>query len=163
INKPSLVVGGSASLSRDGFQSFTFDDQVRLSGPTFSTGTFGTRTIDGSTKSELSSISLIAARRLGFEGRTSLGFGFDHLRTNGSLLSTITQTDLDKRSSIELADTRSVASRSRFTFGLTHELRDGPKLGIFYRYGSVSAEDRDRSRTFNGENRLLNRTSVAGR
>jgi len=163
INKLGLVVGGSASLSRDGFQSFTFDDQVRLSGPTFPTGTFGARTIDGSTKSRLSSISLIAARRLGFEGRTSIGFGFDHLRTNGSLLITTTQTDPAARSSIEFADTRSMASRNRVTFGLTHEFRDGPKLGIFYRYGSVSAEDRDRSRTLNGENRLLNRTSVAGR
>src|SRR5262249_59773842 len=63
----------------------------------------------------------------------------------------------------ELADTGSTASRTRLTIGLTREFGNGSKLGFFYRYGAVTAEDRDRSRTLNGVARLLNRTTAAGK
>jgi len=163
VKKFGLVLGGRVAFSRDGFQSFTADDDVRLMGPTFPAGTLGTRTVDGSTKNRLATTSFVAAKRFGSEGLTSIGVGIDHLRTNGSLTSSTTQTDQTGHSSLELADTRSEASRTRFTIGLTQELRSGAKLGLFYRYGSVTAEDNDLSRTLNGLNRLLNRTTATAR
>jgi len=163
IGKSGLVLGGRVAFSRDGFQSFTADDDVRLMGPKFPAGTLGTRTIDGSTRNRLVAASFVAARRFGDDGRTSVGVAVDHLRTSGSLFSTTTQTDDTRRSSFELADTGSVANRTRFTIGLTREFAGGEKLGIFYRYGALSAEDRDRSRTLDGVKRLLNRTSATAR
>jgi len=163
VNKFGLVLGGRLALSRDDFQSFAFDNDVRLMGPAFPANTLGTRTVDGSTKNRLFSASFVAARRFGSDGRTSIGIGVDHLRTNGSLLSTTTQTADTGRSSLELADTRSTSDRTRVTIGFTREFLDGAKLGIFYRYGSVSAADRDRSRTLDGLNRLLNRTLATAR
>ena len=163
IPKYGLVVGSRIAFSRDGFSSFTEDDNVRLTSAAFPAGTTGSRTVDGSAKNGLSTISLIAARRFGSDGRTSLGVEFDHLKTTGTLINTTLQTDSAGVTSRELLNTGSFAKRSRFTFGLTRELSNGAKLGIFYRYGAVTAEDRDRSRTLNGVNRLLNRTSVTGR
>jgi hypothetical protein len=156
------VVGGRVAFSRDGFQSLSVDNNVRLTGPIFPGGTNGTRSIDGSTRNELSTISLVAARRFG-DGRTSIGFGFDYLKTTGSLLNTSIQTDPSGLISRETVDTGSFAKRTRFTVGVTRELSRGTKLGLFYRYGVVTAEDRDRSRTLNGADRLLNRTNVRGR
>lgn len=158
-----LVLGGRVASSRDGLQSFTLDDNVRLAGPVFAPGTSGNRTMDGSTKNELFTTSFVAARRFGSNGRTSLGLGLDYLTTKGSLLNTTIQVDPTGLTSRERVETRSLVNRTRFTLGLTRELIGGQKLGLFYRYGLVSAEDRDRSRTLNGENRLLNRTDASGR
>ena len=163
LPKYRSVVGGRVAFSRDGLQSLTVDDGVRLMGPVFPGGTNGSRSIDGSTKNKLSTISLVAARRFGSNGRTSIGVGLDYLNTTGSLLNTTIQTDSAGLTSHELVDTGSFAKRTRFTVGMTRELSTGAKLGLFYRYGFVTAEDRDRSRTLNGANRLLNHTNVTGR
>ena len=163
LPKYRSVVGGRVAFSRDGFNSFTVDENVRLTSGIFPGGTTGARSIDGSTKNKLSTISLIAARRFSSEGRTSLGAGFDYLKTTGSLLNTTILTDTTGLTSREIVDTGSFARRTRFTFGVTRELSSGTKLGLFYRFGFVTAEDRDRSRTLNGAKRLLNRTSVSGR
>ena len=163
LPKYRSVVGGRVAFSRDGLQSFTLDDNVRLTGAVFPSGTIGMRSIDGSTKNKLSTISLVAARRFGSDGRTSIGVGLDYLKTTGSLLNTTIQTDAAGLTSRELVDTGSFARRTRFTVGVTRELSSGTKLGLFYRYGFVTAEDRDRSRTLNGADRLLNRTNVTGR
>jgi len=163
IAKSGLVLGGRVALSRDGFRSLTADEDVRLMGPRFPAGTLGTRTVDGSTRNRLSAVSFVAARRFGDDGRTSVGVAVDHLRTSGFLSSTTTQTDDTGLSSFELSDTGSLANRTRFTIGLTREFAGGEKLGIFYRYGALSGADRDRSRTLDGVNRLLNRTSARAR
>jgi hypothetical protein len=163
LPKYRSVIGGRVAFSRDGLQSLTLDDSVRLTGPIFPGGTLGRRSIDGSTKNQLFTISLVAARRFGSDGRTSIGVGLDYLKTTGSLFNTTIQTDAAGLTSRELVDTDSFARRTRFTFGVNREFNGGTKLGLFYRYGFVTAEDRDRSRTLNGANRLLNRTSVTGR
>jgi len=163
LNKFGLVVGGRLAFSRDGFQSISVDDDVRLMGPGFAAGTLGTRTIDGSTRNRLVSASFVAARRFGSDGRNSIGVGFDHLQTNGFLSSRTTQADDSGRSSLEVADTRSIANRTRVSIGFTREFAGGAKLGLFYRYGSLTADDRDRSRRLDGVTRLLNRTFAAAR
>jgi FecR-like protein len=163
LPKYRAVIGGRVAFSRDGLQSLTLDDNVRLTGSLFPGGTSGRRSIDGSTKNRLFTMSLVGARRFGSDGRTSIGVGLDYLNTTGSLFNTTIQTDAAGLTSRELVDTGSFAKRTRFTFGVNRELSSGTKLGLFYRYGFVTAEDRDRSRTLNGANRLLNRTTVTGR
>jgi hypothetical protein len=156
------VLGGRVALSRDGFQSFTLEDNAALTGPFFLPGANGTRSVDGSTTNRLFSLSLLAARQFGREGRTSLGFGLDYFATRGRLANTITQSDTDGLRAVDLFKSRSFANRTRVTLGLTRDLGGGRKLGLFYRYGVTSAEDRERSRTLNTDNRLLNRTSATG-
>src|SRR5262249_23915830 len=41
-------------------------------------------------------------------------------------------------------------NRLRFQLGMTYEFNGGHKLGMLYRHGLATAEDRDRSRLFNG-------------
>jgi len=161
---PSIrtVVGGRIAYSRDGFQSLTLDDNTDLTGPFFAPGTTGKRSVDGSTTNRLFATSLIAARRLGSDGRTSVGFAVDYFSTRGRLFNTITQTDLTGFSSSELIKSRSFANRTRLIVGITRELEGGRKLALFYRYGFTSAEDRERSRIMNGGSRFLNRTSATG-
>jgi hypothetical protein len=163
LAKHRAVVGGRVALSRDGFQSFTLEDNVGLTGRLFTTGERGRRIVDGSTTNRLFTASLMAARRFGSDGRTSLGIGLDYLTTRGRLSNTITQADTTGLTASELIKSRSLASRTRLTFGLTHELRGGQKLALFYRYGFTSAEDRERLRTMNGVQRFLNRTNATGR
>lgn len=163
LPKYRSVIGGRVAFSGDGLQSLTVDDSVRLTGPIFPGGTSGRRSIDGSTKNQLFTLSLVAARRFGADGRTSIGVGLDYLKTTGSLSNTTIQTDAAGLTSRELVDTGAFARRTRFTFGVNRELSNGTKLGLFYGYGFVTAEDRDRSRTLNGASRLLNRTLVTGR
>jgi hypothetical protein len=163
VNKYRAVIGGRVAFSRDGFQSFTLEDNVGLTAPLFTAGTRGRRIVDGSTTNRLFTASLIAARRFGSDGRTSLGIGLDYLKTSGRLSNTIAQSDATGLTANSLIKSRSLANRTRITFGLTRELAGGQKLGLFYRYGLTSAEDRERSRTMNGEHRLLNRTNAAGR
>jgi hypothetical protein len=156
------VVGGRIAYSRDGFQSLTLDDQAALTGPFFAPGTTGKRSVEGATTNRLFAASLMAARRVGSDGRTSVGFGVDYFSTRGRLFNTITQTELTGASTAELIKSRSFAKRTRFVVGLTRELEGGRKLALFYRFGSTSAEDRERSRTMNGGSRFLNRTSATG-
>jgi hypothetical protein len=161
LPKFRAVVGGRVAYSRDGFQALTLDDNAGLTGPFFAPGTTGKRAIDGATTNRLFAASLMAARRFGGDGRTSVGFGLDYFSTRGRLSNTITQTDITGFSSSEIIKSRSFANRTRLTVGMTRELAGGRKLSLFYRYGVTSAEDRERSRT-NGGPRLLNRTSATG-
>jgi len=133
-----------------------------LTGSSFAPGTIGKRSVDGATTNRLFTASLLAARRFGSDGRTSVGFGVDYFSTRGRLFNTITQTDLTGLSSRELIRSRSFANRTRLTLGMTRELAGGRKLAIFYRYGFTSAEDRERSRTVNRGPRFLNQISASG-
>jgi hypothetical protein len=155
------VVGGRVAYSRDGFQSLNLDDNAGLTGAFFAPGTTGKRAVDGATTNRLFAASLVAARRFGSAGRTSVGFGVDYFSTRGRLSNTITQTDTSGFSANQVIKSRSFAHRTRFTFGITRELEGGRKLALFYRFGSTSAEDRERSRTNNGP-RLLNQTMATG-
>ena len=161
LPKFRAVVGGRIAYSRDGFQSLTLDDNAGLTGPFFAPGTNGKRSVDGATTNRLFAASLMAARRFGADGRTSVGIGLDYFSTRGKLSNMITQTDTTGFSSSEMIKSRSFANRTRLTVGMTRELSGGRKLALFYRYGFTSAEDRERSRTVGGP-RLLNRTSATG-
>lgn len=156
------VVGGRIAYSRDGFQSLTLEDNAGLTGPFFAPGTTGKRAVDGATTNRLFTASLMAARRFGADGRTSVGLSVDYFSTSGRLSNTITQTDLTGVSSSEIITSTSFAKRTRLTLGMARELKGGRKLALFYRYGFTSAEDRERSRTVNASQLLLDRTSATG-
>src|SRR5438874_1451254 len=161
-SRPGILYARRQEFMSDSFQSLTLDEQAGLSGLFFARGTIGKRSVDGTTTNRLFAGSLMAARRFGSSGRTSVGFGVDYFSTRGRLFNTITQTDLTGFSSIELIKSRSFANRTRLIVGITRELEGGRKLALFYRYGFTSAEDRERSRIMNGGGRFLNRTSATG-
>jgi hypothetical protein len=161
LPKFRAVVGGRVAYSRDGFQSLTLNDNAGLTGPFFAPGTTGKRAIDGATTNRLFAASLMAARRFGRDGRTSVGFGLDYFSTRGRLSNTIMQTDVTGFSASEIIKSHSFADRTRLTVGMTRELGGGRKLALFYRYGFTAAEDRERSRT-NVVPGLLDRTSATG-
>ncbi|HEV7843772.1 MAG TPA: FecR family protein, partial [Pyrinomonadaceae bacterium] len=119
LPKYRAVVGGRVALSRDGFQSFTLDENTPLTSSIFPVGDTGRRTIDGSTTNRLFTLSLMAARRFGADGRTSVGIGLDYLKINGSLGNTFVQEDAAGLTARERVESRSNASRTRFTLGLT--------------------------------------------
>jgi hypothetical protein len=161
LSKYRAVIGGRVAYSRDGFSSFTLANDADLTAPFFAPGTTGRRSVDGSTTNRLFTVSLMAARRFGSSGRTSAGFGVDYFSTRGKLSNFITESDVNGLTATEMIKSRSRAERTRFTFGITRELEGARKLGIFYRYGITSAEDRERSRLTSGA-RVRNRTNSTG-
>jgi hypothetical protein len=52
--------------------------------------------------------------------------------------------------------------RTRFTVGLSRDIGESSKLGVFYRYGYTSANDRNRLRTINDVPRPLEQTGATG-
>jgi hypothetical protein len=162
LKRYKAVIGVRLSFSDDRFQSLTVQDNVDLTGTLFPNGTKGTRSVDGATTNKFFTGSLSIARRFGASSRTSIGVGLDFLRSSGTLSNTIVQSDSGGISTNEFVSSRSLANRTRLTFGLTQDLGHGHKLGLFYRYSAISGEDRERTRTVNREPRLLNRTDAAG-
>src|SRR5262249_46895570 len=106
--------------------------------------------------------SLVAARQFGVAGRTSLGVGLDYVSGSGSLLDFTSQSDAAGLTAQERLESRSHIDRYDFRLGLSHEFIRGDKLGIYYRYGLVSADDRDRARTLNGAPLGLDAKRITG-
>lgn len=157
-----IVVGGSVAASRSGLQTFALDDLTSLTGSQFAPGTTGLKTFSSSTATSFVTGSLVAARRFGVAGRTSLGVGLDQVSGRGSLLSLLTQADGLGAVSKERTQSQSRVGQTQFKIGLTHEFAAGHKLGAFYRYGVLSASDGDRSRTLNDTPQPFDTTNTGG-
>lgn len=152
LGSSNYYVGGSVSGSRVSDSSVTFspdEDAVSSASSTLHTA--------GNSTSSFYSGSLMAARSL---GDTSIGFGMDLLRGSGSLTST--NTDMDSRPSVEQILAASGVSQTRLTAGFSRTLSNNLKLGVFYRYGFISADDHDLSHTVNGVPVGLNSTVTEG-
>ncbi|MDQ6653541.1 MAG: FecR domain-containing protein [Acidobacteriota bacterium] len=160
--KQRAVLGASFAFSRNGVQSFALDENVSLSGPDFTAGTTGSRATVGSTTNSFFTGSLIAARRFGADGRTSIGVGLDFLTQRGSLLNLTTQDNGSGLTQSERVESHARVQRTRFTVGLTRDIGAASKLGIFYRYGDTSANDHNRLRTLDGVPLPLDLTSAKG-
>ena len=156
------VVGGSVAFSRNGIQSFTLDENIGLPSPPFSSGIIGSRATVGSTTNSFFTAALVAARRFGADGRTSMGVGLDFLSQRGSLLNLTTQSDGSGLLQGERVESRSRVQRTRFTVGLTRDIGSASKLGIFYRFGYTSTNDRNRSRTLDDVPLPLELTGATG-
>jgi hypothetical protein len=89
----------------------------------------------------------------------------DSLRGSGSLSSTTVNTDPDGDSggpSVERLAAISRISQTRLTAGLTRDFSRKAKLGVFYRYGWISAADQDLSHTVNSVPVSLGFTGLGG-
>lgn len=157
------VVGGSATLARSGFQSFSADEGVALTGSPFQPGATGVRTDSASTTKTDFIGSAIFARRFGSEGRTSVGVALERLTGRGSLLNFTTQADDAGLTTRERLDAISRNTRTRFTLGFAHDFSGGHKLGLVYRYEASSADDRDRAHTLDATALALDSTRATGR
>lgn len=160
--KHRSVLGGGVAFARNGIESFTLSENIGLSSSPAAAATTGSRAVLGSTTNTFFTASLVAARRFGADERTSIGVGLDFLSQRGSLLNLTTQFDESGLMQGERVESRSRVERTRFTIGLTRETGSASKLGIFYRYGRTSANDRNRSRILDGVRLPLELTGETG-
>src|SRR5262245_60158787 len=145
------VIGGVMSVSRSRLQSLTETRVIGLPIPLiFPEGVPGVSHAASSTETASITGSLVAAKRFGDEGRASVGVGVEWVSGNGNLsgLTSLT-TEVGLKATEELEAATQI-NRLRFQLGMTYEFNGGHKLGMFYRHGLATAEDRDRSRLFNG-------------
>jgi hypothetical protein len=162
IRDGRTVIGGSLAASRSGLQTFILDDAAALSGAMFATGTTGQQTTSSSTTTTFVTGSLVAAHRFGSTERTSIGFGLDQVSGRGSLSSLLTQSEGLGAISRESTQSQSTIGQTQFKIGISHVLSGNHKLGLFYRYGLVSASDGDRSHTLNGLPQTLDSSNSSG-
>ncbi len=156
------TVGGSLTATRSGLQAFSLDEGATLTAPGFPPGTLGTSALTSGTTNISLAGSLLAARQFGSAGRTSLGVGLDFTSGHSSLLSLLSQSNAAGLTISERLESRSHIARYGLRFGLMHEFKRGDKLGIYYRYGLVSADDRDRAHTLSSTPLGLNATRITG-
>jgi hypothetical protein len=159
VGRSNFYVGGSVSASRLNNNTST----AFSAGDLFVPGQTAPETVtSGGSTSSFYSGSLVVARRM---GAASLGVGLEALRGNGSLSSTAVSTDPDGDSggpSVERLTAVSRISQTRLTAGLTRDFGHKAKLGVFYRYGWISAADQDLSHTVNNVPVDLGSTGSAG-
>lgn len=151
IEGARTVIGGAASLSSSRLQAFNETQIVGLPNPFYPDGVPGQRRSASSTETSSFTASLMAARRFGSEGRTSLGVGMDYVRGHGVLRGLTALTNDAGVKASEQLEAGSQITRIRFQLGLTHEFGGRHKLGLLYRRGTASAADRDRLRLFKFE------------
>jgi len=150
FEKARAVIGGAVAVSSSRLQSLTEAQVIGPPIPFFPEGVLGVRRAASSTETTSITGSLMAAKRFGGEGRTSIGAGVDWVSGNGTLRG---QTSLANNAGLrakEELEAGSQINRLRFQLGLTHEFDGSHKLGLLYRHGLAAAADRDRSRLFNG-------------
>ena len=150
IPNSRFVVGGGIATVRTNLQStFSFTKPI-LTGieepiPGLPVYTFDFQTSNKSDATNLNATeaSLVLARRFGNQGRTSLGVEVERLTGSGayhgeqSSVDQIGPPEVRNESNVELG-------RTRVTFGLAHDFSGGRKLGIYYRHGIISVDQRNR-------------------
>ena len=156
------VMGGSVAASHSGTQSLIFDDAAALTGPTFASGSIGSRSTSDSALTTFLTGSVVVAHQFGETGRTSIGLGIDRVSGHGSLLSLTTQTDLGGVVSNARVQSNSTVGQTQFKLGISRDLAGGHKLGLYYRYGFVSATDGNRSRLLDGLPQALDSSLTSG-
>lgn len=146
LGDTNFFLGGAVSGSRISDSAVTFS-------PDEDTVSSASTHISGNSTSNFYSGSVMAARSFG-DG--SIGFGVELLNGNGSLTSTT-----GSQSSIEQILAASNISQTRLTAGYSRSFADA-KLGVYYRYGIISANDHDLSHTINETPVGLNSTDTGG-
>lgn len=144
-----IVIGGNVATSLSQVKSFS---SVEFAGPPtrfFPSGIPNVRQSNSITGADSVTGSLIVARRFGKESRTSIGLAIDRFSGHGSLDGFTTLANTTGFKAMEKIHSESDIERTRLTIGFTHNFTNRHKLGIFYRHGLVTANDRDVSRTFN--------------
>ncbi len=163
LERARAVIGGNVAVSSSRLQSLTEAQVIGPPIPFFPEGVLGVRRAASSTETTSITGSLIAARRFGAAGRTSVGAAVDWVSGNGKLHGLTSLTNNAGLRANEELEAGSQINRLRFQFGLTREFDTGYKLGLLYRHGLASAEDRDSSRLFNGLPLSLDAVTYDGR
>jgi hypothetical protein len=155
----SFVIGGSATGSKIGSGVQGALSDLGLSSILGQTTSQNSLQTSGSSTGEFFSGSLVGARRFG--ANTSVGLEIEGLRGAGSLAAQILATG-QPSNSIERIDTASTISQNRISIGVERDLPRGQKLGLFYRYGFIEADDNDTSHTLNNVQEPLDFTRSSG-
>ncbi len=155
LGHSGFVAGGSLSFTRSGNSALTFTPDED---PVPAGQSPAAVPMSGRATSNFYSGSVVLARRIG--SATSFGVELESLHGNGSLASTVTDNDLTP--SVERIASASRISQTTLTAGLSRDLNATTTLGVFYRYGLISATDYDLSHTVNESPASLNSTDSAG-
>src|SRR5262249_45129825 len=107
--------------------------------------------------------SLMAARRFGDDGRTSVGVGVEWVSGGDDLRGQLSLANGARSLAIEELEADSQISRLRLRLGMTRKFDGGHKLGLVYSHELATADDRDRSRLFAGAPLGLDSTRQEGR
>jgi hypothetical protein len=157
-----FTFGGSASVSRVGNTTLTampdYAPPTLQQNPQYSPQTGGSQT-SGSSSDTFYSGALVAARRF---GANSFGLELASLKGTGSISSLTTDSRGPGRLAQEHSESTSDISQTRFTAGFSRDLSHNVKLGLFYRYAFIRADDQDVSHTLNGYPAGLNATRTGG-
>jgi hypothetical protein len=150
-------LGGSASVSQVGNTTLTAT-------PDYDPGTLGHNPqslsqTSGSSSGTFYSGALVAARRF---GANSFGVELASLKGTGSLSSTTSEIKGAGRTDEEQSQSTSDVTQTRLTAGFSRDLSHSVKVGLFYRYAFIRADDQDVSHTLNGLPAGLNATRTAG-
>lgn len=132
-----------------------------MTGALFAPGSVGTRSASDSSVNLFVTGSFVVAHQFGETGRTSIGFGIDRVSGSGSLLSLTTQTAGSVVAN-ERIQSNSTVGQTQFKVGVSRNLVGNHKLGLFYRYGFVSAFDADRSRSLNNVPQAPDSSATSG-
>jgi FecR protein len=117
--------------------------------------TTGYSHFEGNLKFTTANLSLIAARRFGRAGRTSLGLKFDYL-TDRSWYSFNSDISVPRNPEPALEEGEARGRRAGLSVGVTQDIGDDKKLGVYYRYSIGSVENNYSS---SGFGQFLNRDS----
>ena len=152
-----FTFGGSASLSRVGNTALTAT-------PEYESGTLennpqSSSQTTGSSGSTFYSGALVASRRF---GANSFGLELASLKGKGSIDSLTSGAKGPERLAEESIAARSDVSQTRLTAGFARDLTRSAKLGIYYRYALIRADDHDVSHTIDGLPAGLNATLTTG-
>ena len=153
-----FTFGGSAAVSRVGNTTLTAT-------PNYQPGTLehnpeSSAQTSGSSSGTFYSGALVAARRF---GANSFGVELASLKGTGGISSVSSEAMGPGRLAEERSQSGSDISQTRLTAGFSRDLSRSVKLGLFYRYAFIRADDSDVSHTLNGFPLGLNATRTAGR
>jgi hypothetical protein len=131
-----IVVGAGAAVTRTDIGATEANNYFN---PVNQTATYSD--FEGNVKFTTTNLSLIAARRFGQAGRTSLGLKFDYL-VDRSVYSFNRDTNEPGNRQPVFEEGKTSAHRAGLSLGLTQDIGDDKKLGIYYRYSMGSVENR---------------------
>ena len=152
-----FTFGGSAAVSRVGNTTLTAT-------PNYQPGTLehnpeSSAQTSGSSSGTFYSGALVVARRV---GANSFGVELASLKGTGGISSMSSEAMGPGRLAEERSQSGSDISQTRLTAGFSRDLSRSVKLGLFYRYAFIRADDSDVSHTLNGFPLGLNATRTAG-
>jgi FecR protein len=163
LERVRMVIGGAVAVSTDRSQSLTVDPAPASLIRFFPKSGRISRHVAVSNETIAITGSLMAARRFGDDGRTSVGAGMEWVSVGADLRGQTSLVNGARTLASEDLKTESQIGRLRFRLGMTREFDGGHKLGLLYSHELATADDRDRSRLFNRLPLGLDSTRQEGR